>query len=291
MDNLFDLSASPIEVISSGHGVLAPYVYVVDSGNDRIQAFDYQGNFKFEWGTTGSGVGEFSSPYAILSDGSQLFVTDSGNDRVQVFDFYGNYIGEFGVSGVDDGELFNPLGLGVDSGFIYVVDNGNHRIQIFDKDYNVVVIIGGPDAGSGTNEFNSPTDLWEDEYYIHVYDSGNSRTVSYRKGVIMDYGYGIFELPDDVIMVDGILSVPPPMTETFLMKGSLAEPVRGIMFLEGNVVNPNIVKGILPLRGGVKEPFVLFMLSGEVISTDLNDAIKGTISNRVKVQKPYGAVT
>ena len=76
------LSAIGITQSVAGASLVA-LLYVVDSGNHRVQAFDYQGNFKFSFGSFGAGNGEFSSPYGICTDCEKLYVTDSGNDRIR----------------------------------------------------------------------------------------------------------------------------------------------------------------------------------------------------------------
>jgi len=62
-------------------------VYVADSGNDRVQAFDPQGRFLAQWGADGSDPGEFSDPTGLAVDaGGSLYVADTGNNRVERFD-------------------------------------------------------------------------------------------------------------------------------------------------------------------------------------------------------------
>lgn len=59
-------------------------IYVADTGNDRIQVFDFDGGFVRSIGSSGSGDGQFSGPRAIylapFDEG--LVVADTGNDRV-----------------------------------------------------------------------------------------------------------------------------------------------------------------------------------------------------------------
>jgi tripartite motif-containing protein 71 len=63
-------------------------VYVVDSGNSRIQKFDADGNYLLQWGTSGGGTGEFlffGTFYnnSITVDASNnVFVCDAGNNRI-----------------------------------------------------------------------------------------------------------------------------------------------------------------------------------------------------------------
>src|SRR6476620_4036259 len=60
-------------------------VYVVDSGNNRIQKFDSNGKYITQWGTKGSELGQFSSAFDIAISSSKIYVTDTGNNNVQVF--------------------------------------------------------------------------------------------------------------------------------------------------------------------------------------------------------------
>jgi DNA-binding beta-propeller fold protein YncE len=63
------------------------YVFVADSGNDRIQFFTAAGSFLGKWGSSGKGNGQFDWPpgVAVRGNGSRVYVVDSGNCRVQYF--------------------------------------------------------------------------------------------------------------------------------------------------------------------------------------------------------------
>ena len=71
----------------SGRDNAPPAIYVADYGNDRIQKFTPDGTFVTKWGVSGSGDGEFDSPYGIAVDMSgNVFVSEYyPNDRIQVF--------------------------------------------------------------------------------------------------------------------------------------------------------------------------------------------------------------
>jgi DNA-binding beta-propeller fold protein YncE len=61
-------------------------VYITDTGNQRVQKFDRDGNFLTQWGGFGPGEGQFNFPYGIAVDArGSVFVVDSGNTRVQQF--------------------------------------------------------------------------------------------------------------------------------------------------------------------------------------------------------------
>jgi tripartite motif-containing protein 71 len=68
-----------------GIAVDTDYVYVVDSGNNRIQKFTRNGEFVMAWGSPGSGDGQFNNPQGIAVNRGIVYMTDSGNKRVQKF--------------------------------------------------------------------------------------------------------------------------------------------------------------------------------------------------------------
>ncbi len=93
-------------------------------------------SFLFEFGTRGSGVGQFDEVRGVEVDSSNghIIVADRDNDRIQVFDSSGGFLFEFGSFGSGDGQFDLPKAVAVDgSGNIYVADFENDRIQKFDK--------------------------------------------------------------------------------------------------------------------------------------------------------------
>ncbi|MDJ0840438.1 MAG: NHL repeat-containing protein [Acidobacteriota bacterium] len=61
-------------------------IYILDSGNGRIQVFDLQGRFVRTFGAEGQGPGEFDQPESMAFFGNQLWVADRNNGRIQVFE-------------------------------------------------------------------------------------------------------------------------------------------------------------------------------------------------------------
>ena len=61
-------------------------IYVLDSGEDRIEMFTADGIFLTTWGSSGTDPGEFDRPFGIaVSSNGRVYVADSANGRVQVF--------------------------------------------------------------------------------------------------------------------------------------------------------------------------------------------------------------
>ncbi|MCW5631897.1 MAG: hypothetical protein KIT17_01040 [Rubrivivax sp.] len=107
------------------------YVYVADHGNYRVQKFDSNGNYVTQWGTYGTGNGQFDSPRGIGIDSSgNVYVADYDNDRVQKFSNTGTYISKFSTNGGN-----NPWGsVAVDSsGNIYVSFSSSWQIDKYNS--------------------------------------------------------------------------------------------------------------------------------------------------------------
>jgi sugar lactone lactonase YvrE len=64
--------------------------------NSRIVRFDKAGKYVNEWGTKGSGPGQFSLVHAVTIDPQgRIYAADRNNNRVQVFDKDGKFLDEW----------------------------------------------------------------------------------------------------------------------------------------------------------------------------------------------------
>ncbi len=62
------------------------YIYVADTGNNRIQRFNQSGGDKSKWGVYGTQDGNFDQPRNVAVDSaSRVYVSEVGNKRIQVF--------------------------------------------------------------------------------------------------------------------------------------------------------------------------------------------------------------
>lgn len=119
---------------------------VSDTGNNRIQVFDFQGNFQFQFGEFGSKPGQFNAPGqgSTDSDGN-MYISDSGNGRIQVFDRNGKYLRHFGVPGTESGQFLRPIDAYFDRkrNRLMVVDIYAKRVSVFTPEGKHLFNIGG----------------------------------------------------------------------------------------------------------------------------------------------------
>ncbi len=117
-------------------------VYVVDSGNRRVQKFTPAGTFITEWGEAAAAPiqpGQFSDPAGIAVDSAgDVYVTDrTSTSRVQKFRLQGgaySYVTEWGSQGTGDAEFDHPTSIDVCGGNVEVADSGNLRVKRFARD-------------------------------------------------------------------------------------------------------------------------------------------------------------
>jgi tripartite motif-containing protein 71 len=109
-------------------------IYVVNPSSDRIEVWDQTGVKLFQFGTRGSGNGQFQDGVDAVISQNVLYVSDESLSRVQAFDLNGTFLGKWGTSYAGGAYDFRgPVGLDADAqGRIYVTDSGNDRIQVFD---------------------------------------------------------------------------------------------------------------------------------------------------------------
>ena len=167
-------------------------LYVADSGNNRIQVIDSEGNFVSEYGVRGWRTGEFDNPTDVAINFQRtelLYVADTDNHRIQYCNLVDRifYTMAGGGRGAADEEVdvdaqieFDlPGGVSVGrNGEVYVVDTGNHRFVLFNQDGLRVLMQGS--FGGARQQFRDPTDLVADPHgNIYIVDSGNHRIKKY----------------------------------------------------------------------------------------------------------------
>jgi len=151
-------------------------VYVADPGSGRILKFTANGAYLTQWGTYGTGNGQFFYPAGVAVDSTgNVYVADVGNDRIQKFTADGKYLTQWGTRGTGNGQFDHPYWVAVDStGSVYVVDTENDRIQKFTSSGTYLTQWGT--RGGGNGQFVNPYGVTVDSSgNVYVADWGNVR--------------------------------------------------------------------------------------------------------------------
>ncbi len=169
-------------------------IYIVDSGNRRIQRFAADGSFIGAWSAETDprlSLGLFeqaqqgASDITVGSDGL-IYVADTWNHRVMVLDANGQLVREIGRSGevtdtgdspdptIDPGLFYGPRGIAIANGEIYVTDTGNERVQVFGPDGTFLRAFGG--HGTEPGKLIEPVGITIGaDGNVYVADTGNGR--------------------------------------------------------------------------------------------------------------------
>ena len=200
-----------------------PLLYVVDSGNARIQAFRPSGEVVGMWGKRGRGLGEFWQPTDIAAtvDGRFVYVVDRRHRVVMKFaptrrcleQERSCFVRSWGGRGFGPGLFQEPMGIAVDrSGQVYVADWGAHQVQVFDRDGSYVRTIGKP--GKGKGELFRPSDVaiapdgkvWvadRDNDRIAIFEQDGTEAGMFKAASLLHYPTGIeFNAAGDFAIMD-----------------------------------------------------------------------------------------
>ncbi len=114
-------------------------VFIADTWNGRIQAFDSQGKFLRKWGLFSIISNENRDPYALFGPRGlavtltgNLLVADTGNKRILEFTPMGEFVRQVGGGGILLGHFEEPVDVAVHppTGNVLVSDAWNRRIQV-----------------------------------------------------------------------------------------------------------------------------------------------------------------
>lgn len=126
-------STSDIAFASDGH------LFISDGyRNARILEYSADGKKLAEWGSAGTGPGQFRLPHSIqIDDKDVIYVADRENGRVQRFDRHGKYLGEwpqygktFGLKLVGDALWLSSIPRGPNGapGWLIKVDRASGKL-------------------------------------------------------------------------------------------------------------------------------------------------------------------
>ena len=205
-------------------------LWVLDSGNDRVERFNGEAHYVSQFGSEGSGSGQFAWPTALAVDAhGDLWVVDSGNNRVEEFNEEGTFLKAIGSEGSGPGQFRWPIAIAIDShGDLWVLDYENGRVEEFNEGGEYVRQFGS--EGSGDGQFKSAEGIAVDSHdHVWVADGGNARVEEFDdEGEYLQSITGTPETASDLSGVDDLafdasgniwMSVPWQAVKEFSSEG------------------------------------------------------------------------
>ena len=155
-------------------------IYILDSGNNRIQKFDTEGNPLNSWPINGTNISSSSSnmskylPGIAVDYSGNVYQSASTSNKIFKYTTDGSFINSWGSNGKESGQFSSPTGIAVyqSGNYVYVIDHNNFRIQKFDSDGKFITSWGS--QGTADGQFKNPTAIAIDPVgNAYVGDSGN----------------------------------------------------------------------------------------------------------------------
>lgn len=157
-------------------------IYVVDSGNSRVQKFDSKGKFEKEFGSYGSCRECFLAPSRIAYDPTgfgYLYVLDQSRKGfvLHKIDTSGRFLRTLDVFHQKELPISKPARIYFDSdGFLYVVGQERDSVYKFNTDGELIQKIGDPSSFSREAALEKPQAIVQDsDKRLLIIDSGNNR--------------------------------------------------------------------------------------------------------------------
>jgi sugar lactone lactonase YvrE len=143
--------------------VIDDTVFIADTGNRRVQAWNRDGTFRSE--STG-GAEPFQEPLALDADSQdRLLVLDSPDGWIYRFDGDGRPVDRIGGPAM---QAYHPRGMTVfEDDTLVLADTGGGRLLFLTSTGDIKQQIG--ETGQGLSQFSEPTDIAVDErgvYYV-----------------------------------------------------------------------------------------------------------------------------
>lgn len=167
-------------------------IWVADTGDNRVVEFSSTGENIRQFGSTGSGRGQFNGPSGITIDPSgNVWVTDTYNNRIEGFSATGEFLAEYGVYGSGNGQFYDPMSIAVNSssGVFYVLDSGRGRVQKF-----TVPVSTSEPAATPRTEGGALTTV---EYNVPVSGSGAPHEMGSSEAAL----WGQTDVPNEAIAI------------------------------------------------------------------------------------------
>lgn len=171
-----------IAVTKDGNG--NEVLWVTDALNHRVEEFTEKGEYLRQFGSEGSGPGQFVEPWGIaVSPEGNIWVSDSRYYRIEEFNSTGSFVRQVPAtphSGSGNGEFVQPEGIAIDAeGHVWVADAlSNNRVEELSSTGEYLSQFGT--SGSGEGQFNEP-------FAIAIKPSGDLLVVDRRNNRVEEF--------------------------------------------------------------------------------------------------------
>ncbi|MGZ8632326.1 MAG: NHL repeat-containing protein [Solirubrobacteraceae bacterium] len=184
----FGAGAGNSAAAGGGLAVSGDFVYVADTGNDRVQRFTLDGGHGAEIVPPGT----LANPRGVAVRRTRLFVADDQHHRLVVFDTGGHFLRAVGQAGSGPGQLNFPYGVATDAaGRVFVADDLNHRVVRFSSGPLYPYKGRWGSYGTAPGQLAYPRGIAVDaQGNVYVANTGNDRIDVFDKGGALLRSFG-----------------------------------------------------------------------------------------------------
>lgn len=158
-------------------------LYVVDTGNQRVEEFSAQGQPVRAFGQSGSGDGQFQEPVAaVINANGELAVLDAASGWISRFSPTGVYLGRFG--GPSPG-FYHPRGMSLDlAGDYYVANTGSSLVDVFNPSGALIRKLSDLTKTAGRQALQPVDVAIAPDGGLYVADAGNFLLLRYNPAFV-----------------------------------------------------------------------------------------------------------
>jgi hypothetical protein len=156
--------------------------------------------YNSEFGSKGSGNGQFDYPTGICVANNQLFIVDKQNHRINIFDLAGDFVSSFGTFGTGSDNFSFPEFIIADDTHVYISDSANHRIK--QHDFTGAYVSEFGTRGSGDSQFEYPMALTIYNEKLYIVDKQNNRVKVHQKNGTYESQITGFNFPEGITNIN-----------------------------------------------------------------------------------------
>lgn len=186
-------------------------IYILDTGNDRCVKLNSAHTFILQWGTTGSGNGQFQHPHSINTDSNRdVFISCGNQPYIQKFTSTGTFIKKWGTEGNGPGQtrmFLEHMDIDLHDRVHLVNNDVRPIVNVWDNQGMWLTQYGKTTSGNADGQFKEP------EHITTEPSTGKPYVVDAKNQRIQ-----VFNVNEPVAPPP---SGPPPPTTTSRVQGSL----------------------------------------------------------------------